>query len=60
MLILGVIALISFALVKIIFGWQLNTWQYLIAPFWIAMFMVTYRNFSQAVKEDEKYGPIDK
>ena len=60
MLILGVIALISFALVKVIFGWQLNTWQYLIAPFWIAMFMVTYRNFSQAVKEDEKYGPIDK
>ena len=60
MLILGVIALISFALVKVIFGWQLNTWQYLIAPFWIAMIMVTYRNFSQAVKEDKKYGPIDK
>lgn len=60
MLILGVVVLIGLALGKLIFNYRYDTWQYLIAPFWIALFMVTYRNFSLAVKEDEKYGPVDK
>ena len=60
MLILGIVFLIGLALGKLILGWQYDTWQYLIIPFWIALFMVTYRNFSQAVKDDEKYGPLEK
>lgn len=60
MLILGIVVLLGLAAGKFFYGWKYDTWQYLIAPFWIALFMVTYRNFSQAVKEDEKYGPIEK
>ena len=60
MLIIEIVFLIGLALCKLFFGWEYDTWQYLIAPFWIALFMVTYRNFSQAVKEDEKYGQIEK
>lgn len=60
MFILEIIVLIGLALGKLLLGWQYDTWQYLIIPFWIALFMVTFRNFSQAVKKDEKYGPLEK
>ena len=33
-------------------------WEYIVVPVWITFFYIVYRNFSQAVKEDEKYGPI--
>lgn len=60
MLILGFLTLIGLAAGRFFYGWQYDTWQYLIAPFWIALFLVSYRNFSQAAKEDEKYGDTHK
>ena len=58
MLILGILVLIILGLGRFIYGIQYATWQYLIVPFWIGLFLVTYRNFSQAVKEDDKYGTL--
>ena len=58
MVILGVITLIGLALSSRFFCVQHDTWQYLAAPLWICFFGVLYRNFSQAVKEDEKYGSM--
>lgn len=56
--ILGVIILIGLALSGKLYGIQHDVWQYIAAPLWIAFFGIMYRNFSQAVKEDEKFGPI--
>ena len=58
MVILGVITLIGLAISRKFFGMQHDTWQYFAAPLWICFFGVLYRNFSLAVKEDKKYGPI--
>lgn len=58
MAILGVITLIGLALSRRFLGVQHDTWQYLAAPLWICFFGVLHRNFSQAVKEDDKYGPM--
>ena len=58
MIILGTAILIALALCRVIYGIKLGTLQYIIVPLIIGFFLVVYRNFSQAVKEDEKYGPI--
>ena len=58
MMILGTVILIGFAFCRILFGFKFGTLQYIIVPIIIGFFLVVYRNFSQAVKEDEKYGPI--
>ena len=58
MMILGTVILIALALCRVLFGIKLGTLQYIIIPIIIGFFLVIYRNFSQAVKEDEKYGPI--
>lgn len=58
MAILGLITLIGLALTRKFYGIQHDTWQYIAAPLWICFFSILYRNFSLAVKEDEKYGPI--
>ena len=58
MMILGTAILIALALCRILYGFKLGTLQYIIVPLIIGFFFVIYRNFSQAVKEDEKYGPI--
>ena len=58
MMILGTAILIALALCRVFYGIKLGTLQYIIVPLIIAFFMVVYRNFSQAVKEDEKYGRL--
>ncbi|MCH5229515.1 MAG: hypothetical protein J1F12_05920 [Muribaculaceae bacterium] len=58
MMILGTVILIALALCRILYGISLGTLQYVIVPIIIGFFFVVYRNFSQAVKEDEKYGPL--
>ena len=57
-MILGTAILIALALCRVLFGIKLGTLQYIIIPIIIGFFLVIYRNFSQAAKEDEKYGPI--
>lgn len=59
MVILGTAILIALALCRVLFGIKFGTLQYVIVPVIIGFFIVIYRNFSQAVKEDEKYGPIE-
>lgn len=58
MIILGVVTLIGLAVSRKFYNIQHDTWQYLAAPLWICFFSVLYRNFSLAVKEDKKYGPL--
>ena len=58
MMILGTAILIALALCRVVYGIKFSTLQYIIVPIIIGFFFVVYRNFSQAVKEDEKYGPI--
>lgn len=58
MMILGLAVLVGLAVSKKLYGVQHDTWQYFAAPLWICFFSVLYRNFSLAVKEDRKYGPI--
>lgn len=52
------ITLIGLAISHKFFDFQHDTWQYFAAPLWICFFGVLYRNFSLAVKEDQKYDPI--
>ena len=58
MMIFGTVVLIALALCRVVYGIKLSTLQYIIVPIIIGFFFVVYRNFRQAVKEDEKYGPI--
>ena len=58
MMIIGTVILIGLALCRVLYGIKFGTLQYIIIPIIIGFFFVVYRNFSQAVKEDEKYGPI--
>ena len=37
-----------------------STWMWTAPPVCFIVFLGLWRNFSQAVKEDDKYGPIDK
>ena len=59
MMILGTVILIALALCRVLYGIKFGTLQYIIVPLIIGFFFVVYRNFSQAVKEDEKYGPLE-
>lgn len=58
MMILGLVTLTGLAVSRKFFGTQHDTWQYFAAPLWICFFSVLYRNYSLAMKEDKKYGPI--
>ena len=42
MLIIGVIALIKLAILRGFYDIDLGTWQYIIVPFWLALFAVAY------------------
>ena len=42
LLILSVVALITMASLRVIFDINLGVWQYVIVPFWIGLFAVTY------------------
>ena len=59
MVILGTAILIALALCRVLYGIKFGTLQYIIVHLIIGFFFVVYRNFSQAVKEDEKYGPLE-
>ena len=45
MLILGVIALVTLAVLRGIYEIDLGTWQYVIVPFWIGLFAVAYLSY---------------
>ena len=45
MLIIGVIALITLAVLRGFYGVDLGTWQYVIVPLWIGIFSVSYLNY---------------
>lgn len=57
MVIIGIITLLGLVLGRIILDNRYETWQFISAPLWIFFFYGMYRNYSQAVKEDRKYGP---
>lgn len=44
MLIIGVIGLITLAILRGVYGIDLGTWQYVIVPFWIGLFAIAYLN----------------
>ncbi|MDE6811337.1 MAG: hypothetical protein K2J15_03205 [Muribaculaceae bacterium] len=56
----GVLILIGLAIGKKFYDCHYDAWQFIAAPLWIAFFGILYRNFSLAVKEDRKYGPLKK
>ena len=60
LLILEVFVYFGIAMFKNHFDLQVKWWIYIIAAFLFIFFLGGYRNFSQAVKEDEKYGPVVK
>ena len=45
MLVIGVITLLTLAVLKGFYGIDLGTWQYVIVPFWIGLFCVAYLNY---------------
>ena len=45
MLIVGVITLITLAVLRGFYDVNLGTWQYVIIPFWIGLFCVAYLNY---------------
>ena len=60
LLILEVIAYLSIIMFKSHFNLQVKWWIYISFAILFVFFLGGYRNFSQAVKEDEKYGSVEK
>lgn len=60
LLILEVLAYLCIIIFKNQFELQVKWWIYISAAILFVIFLGGYRNFSQAVKEDKKYGPIVK
>ena len=60
LLILEVIAYLSIIMFKSQFNLQVKWWIYISFAILFVFFLGGYRNFSQAVKEDEKYGSVEK
>ena len=58
LLILEVVMYFVVAIFKSQYDIDLKWWIYISAALLFVFFLGGYRNFSQAVKEDEKYGPI--
>ena len=58
LLILEVVMYLGVAIFKSQYDIDLKWWIYISAAILFVFFLGGYRNFSQAVKEDEKYGPI--
>lgn len=53
MLIIGVAALITLAILRGFYEIDLGTWQYVIVPFWIGLFCVAYLNYKKTDKKAE-------
>lgn len=60
LLIIEVLAYLSVIMFKNRFDLEVKWWIYVTAALLFVFFLGGYRNFSQAVKEDEKYGPVVK
>lgn len=60
LLLIEVIAYLGIIMFKNSIQPQVKWWIYIAAAFLFIFFLGGYRNFSQAVKEDEKYGSIEK
>ena len=45
MLIIGVVVLITLAVLRGFYEIDLGIWQYIIVPFWIGLFCVAYLNY---------------
>ena len=45
MLIIGIIALLTLAVLRGIYELNLGTWQYVIVPFWIGLFSLAYLHY---------------
>ena len=58
LLILEVVMYFVVSMFKSHFDIDLKWWIYISAALLFVVLFGGYRNFSQAVKEDEKYGPI--
>lgn len=56
---LGIAALAALILCRVLYGITFGVVQYIALPVIILIFAAAYRNFSHAVKEEEKYGPIE-
>ena len=53
MLILGVISLITLAILRGFFEIDLGTWQYVIVPFWIGLFCVAYPYYKNPTNKEK-------
>ena len=51
MLIIGVIALITIAILRGFYEIDLGTWQYVIIPFWIGLFCVAFLNYKNTANK---------
>ena len=47
LLIIGIIVLITLAVLRGFYEIDLGTWQYVIVPFWIGLFGVAYLNYKK-------------
>ena len=53
MLIIGIIALLTLAVLRGFYQIDLGTWQYVIVPFWIGLFGVAYLNYKNATNKSK-------
>ena len=53
MLIIGVMALITLAVLRGFFEIDLGNWQYVIVPFWICLFAVAYLNTKKSTNHSK-------
>ena len=51
MLIIGILALITLAVLRGIYEINLGTWQYVIVPFWIGLLGVAYVNYKKTTNK---------
>lgn len=58
LLIIEVTAYLFISIFKSAFDLEIKWWIYIVAAILFAILLGGYRNYSQAVKEDEKYGPL--
>lgn len=50
---IGIIALITLAVLRGFYEIDLGTWQYVIVPFWIGLFAVAYLNYKRPANKDQ-------
>lgn len=53
MLIIGVMALITLAVLRGFYEISFGTWQYVIVPFWIGLFGVAYLNYKNTTNKEK-------